>query len=72
MSEVDHAGHAYSKVSRTNVVYTVRRSSAGMPDRLICSSRNSLLTYHSLLLVLLLLLLLLVVVTSKVCFGQSI
>ena len=43
MSEVDHAGHAYSRVGRTIVVYTVRRSSTGMPDRLSCSSRNSLL-----------------------------
>ena len=43
MSEVDHAGHAYSRVGRTTVVYTVRRSSTGMPDRLSCSSRNSLL-----------------------------
>ena len=39
VSEVDHAGHAYSRVGRT----TVRRSSAEMPDRLSCSSRNSLL-----------------------------
>ena len=38
VSEVDHAGHAYSRVGRTTVVYTVRRSSAGMPDRLSCSS----------------------------------
>ena len=43
MSEIDHAGHAYSRVGRTTVVYTVRRSSAGMPDRLSCNSRNSLL-----------------------------
>ena len=42
MSEVDNAGHAYSRVGRTIVVYTVR-SSAGMLDRLSCSSRNSLL-----------------------------
>ena len=42
MSEVNHAGHAYSRVGRTTVVYTVR-SSAGMPDRLRGSSRNSLL-----------------------------
>ena len=38
VSEVDHDG-----VGRTTVVYTVRRSLAGMPDRLSCSSRNSLL-----------------------------
>ena len=43
MSEFDHAGHAHSRVGRTTVVYTVRRSSAGMPDRFSCSSRNSLL-----------------------------
>ena len=43
VSEVDHAGHAYSRVDRTTVVYTARRSSAGMPDHLSCSSRNSLL-----------------------------
>ena len=43
MSEIDHAGDAYSRVGRTTVVYTVRRSSTGMPDRLSCSSRNSLL-----------------------------
>ena len=43
MSEVDNAGHAYSRVGRTTVVYTVRRSSAGMLYRLSCSSRNSLL-----------------------------
>ena len=44
MSEVDHAGHAISSVGWTTVVCTVRRSSTGMPDRLGCSSRNSLLT----------------------------
>ena len=43
VSEVGHAGHAYSRVGRTTVVYTVRRYSAGMSDRLSCSSRNSLL-----------------------------
>ena len=43
MSEVDLAGLAYSKVGRTTVVYTIRRSSTGMPDRLSCSSKNSLL-----------------------------
>ena len=41
VSEVDHAGHAYSRVGRTTVTYTVRRSSTGMSDRLSCSSRNS-------------------------------
>ena len=43
MSEVDRAGHAFSRGGRTTVVYTVRRSSAGMPDCLSCSSGNSLL-----------------------------
>ena len=61
VSEVDHAGHAYFRVCRTAIIYTIRRSSTGMPDRLSCSSRNSLLsachvissicTYHVRLLV---------------------
>ena len=43
MNEVNHAGHAYSRVGRTPIIYTVRRSSTRMPDRLNCITRNSLL-----------------------------
>ena len=43
VSEVANAGHTYSRVGRTTVVYTVSRSSAGILARLRCNSRNNIL-----------------------------
>ena len=43
VSDFDNAGHAYSSVGRTTIVYAVRRYSKGMPVRLSCNNRNSLL-----------------------------